>query len=35
MSRGAHKDAVKTMLESEAQARGLTLNIRAMPGWYF
>ena len=28
-------DTVKTMLESQAKDRGLTLDIRAMPGWYF
>lgn len=30
-----YTDAVKTMLEGKAQTRGLTLDIRAMPGWYF
>jgi hypothetical protein len=26
---------VKTMLENQVQERGLTLDIRAIPGWYF
>jgi len=30
-----YTDGVKTMIESQVQARGLTLDIRAMPGWYF
>ena len=30
-----YTDAVKIMLESQVQARGLTLDIRAIPGWYF
>lgn len=30
-----YTDGVKTMIESQVQAKGLTLDIRAMPGWYF
>lgn len=30
-----YTDAVKTMLENQVQARDLTLDIRALPGWYF
>lgn len=30
-----YTDAVKIMLENQVQARGLTLDIRAIPGWFF
>ena len=30
-----YTEAVKLMLESQVQARGLTLDIKAIPGWYF
>ena len=30
-----YTNAVKVMLESQVQVRGLTLDIRAIPGWYF
>jgi ssDNA thymidine ADP-ribosyltransferase, DarT len=30
-----HTDAVKTVVESQMQERGLKLDIRAIPGWYF
>ncbi len=30
-----YTDGVKTMIESQVQTRGLTLDIRAMPRWYF
>lgn len=30
-----YTEAVKSMLDRQAQARGLTLDIRAMPRWYF